>query len=451
VNDGTVTVVLGFTQAITLIMGVAFVAYAYVVIVPYLRHRPTEPGDPAEFQWHFLVPCRDEEAVVGGTVGYLRGTFPQAHVWVIDDDSDDRTVEIVESLRHGHGAASRFVHLVRRHRPLARTGKGDALNTAYRELKVWIGRHSDANRQILVVVDADGRPAPDCLHVCAAGSLFGDGKVGAVQIDVRMGNRETPPPRVTGWRRWLGATMVRMQDLELRTATAAIQKSRGHTGTISMGGNGQFTRLSALDSVAGDYGEPWRGSLPEDVELGVHLLTEGWRTEFTMDTHVDQEGLYSLRRFLARRTRWGLGTMRCARHVRRVWDSPSLSTLGAVEMLYHLARPWLQLLGTLVYPIPFVLLAVGTATDPGWVWQWFTDGAWLLFAVYGAFGVLPFAVWGPIYWWKCERSGSFLRSVGWGVCYAAYVHTFYVTSWRAVIRLARGRDGRARTWVLSRS
>jgi hypothetical protein len=67
-----------------------------------------------------------------------------------------------------------------------------------------------------------------------------------------------------------------MQDLEFRTAIAAIQMSRGATGTISMGGNGQFTRLSALDSIAGPTGSPWRGSLLEDFELGVHLLTAGY-------------------------------------------------------------------------------------------------------------------------------------------------------------------------------
>ncbi|HEX5403801.1 MAG TPA: glycosyltransferase family 2 protein [Pseudonocardiaceae bacterium] len=444
-NNGSVTVLLGFTQAIALTMSVAFLVYVYVIIVPYLRHKPSTPGDPGQFEWHFLVPCRDEESVVGGTVRYLRSTFPQAHVWVIDDDSDDRTVQVVEGLRHGHGEHSRYIHLVRRHRPMARTGKGDALNAAYRTLKDWIGKHSDTGRQIVVVVDADGRPAANCLDMCSARNLFGDSRIGAVQIDVRMSNRGTPPPDTGGWRRWLGATMVRMQDLEFRTAIAAIQKSRGYTGTISMGGNGQFARLSALDSIAGDHGEPWRGSLLEDFELGVHLLTEGWRTGFTMDTHVDQEGLYSLRRFLTQRTRWGQGTMQCARYIRRIWDSKHLSTLGAAEMLYYLAQPWMQLLGTLVYPIPFVLLAGRTISDPGWVWQWFTGGAWILFAVYGSFGILPFVIWGPIYWWKCERQGSFLRALGYGAGYAAYIYTFYITSWRAVFRLARRRNGWAKT------
>ncbi|HKN97190.1 MAG TPA: glycosyltransferase, partial [Pseudonocardiaceae bacterium] len=104
-------------------MSVAFLVYVYVIIVPYLRHKPTEPGDPNRFEWHFLVPCRDEEAVIGPTIRYLRTTFPQAHVWVIDDDSDDRTSYVVEGLRHGHGEPSRYIHLVRRKRPHARTGK----------------------------------------------------------------------------------------------------------------------------------------------------------------------------------------------------------------------------------------------------------------------------------------------------------------------------------------
>lgn len=243
-------------------------------------------------------------------------------------------------------------------RPQARTGKGDAPNAAYRALLDWLPAHADLMRTIVVVVDADGRPAPNWLSVCAGEELFGDPTLGAVQVDVWMSNRGVPP--ADGGR--FAAGLVRMQDLEFRTAIAAIQTSRGITGTISMGGNGQFTRIAALRSIADESG-PWRGALLEDFELGVHLLTAGWHTGFTRDTHVAQEGLYSLRRFLAQRTRWGQGTMQCARYVRRIWDSRHLTTLGAAEMLYYLAQPWLQLLGSLVYPIPFLLLGFRAVAD----------------------------------------------------------------------------------------
>lgn len=433
-------VVLGFTQALALTMSVAFLTYVFLIVVPYLRHKPAPTGRPDRFEWHFLVPCRDEEAVVGDTVRYLRATFPIAHVWVIDDDSDDATVGVVRGFR-----GDKHIHLVRRYRPNARTGKGDALNDAYRTLKLWMGRHADADRAVVVVVDADGRPAPNCLEVCAADHLFGDPTIGAVQVDVRMVNTGVRQVGVSRWRSVFGALLVRMQDLEFRTAIAAIQLSRGVTGTISMGGNGQFTRLSALDAIAGPGGQPWRGSLLEDFELGVHLLTAGWRTGFSMDTHVHQEGLYSLRRFLAQRTRWGQGTMQCMRYVRRIWASPHLTTLGAAEMMYYLAQPWMQLLGTLIYPVPLVLLGHRAVTSPGEVWQWLAEGAWILFAVYGSFGLLPFVLWGPVYRARCEPGLGMGRALMYGFGYALYIYTFYITSWRALSRLVRGRNGWTKT------
>ncbi len=441
-SRASLELLLGFTQALALTMSVAFVTYVCLIVLPYLRHQRKPVGDPSRLEWHFMVPCRDEQTVIGETVRYLRSTFPAAHVWIIDDDSDDATAAEVRRIRqHNDGN----IHLVQRMRPHARTGKGEALTAGYRAIKQWMGRHADANRAVLVVVDADGRPAPNCLAVCAAPGLFADPGIGAVQIDVRMINRGVPETGVGRFRRAYGSTLVRMQDLEFRTAIAAIQMSRRVTGTISMGGNGQFTRLSALDSIAGPDGRPWRGSLLEDFELGVQLLTGGWRTGFSVDTHVDQEGLYSMRRFLAQRTRWGQGTMQCARYLRQIWESRHLSTLGAAEIMYYLAQPWMQLVGTLVYPIPFVFLGVRAVQDPADVWQWWTGGAWLLFAVYGVFGLLPFLMWGPIYRARCDRTGSWWRGLGYGFAYALYIYTFYVTSWRAVTRLVRGRNGWAKT------
>lgn len=442
-TEGSQHLLLSVTEAIAITMSSAFVIYVCLIVVPYLRHRRAQSGRPELFDWHFLVPCRDEEEVIGDTIRYLRVTFPLAHVWAIDDDSDDTTADIVRNVGDG------FVHLVSRRRPHARTGKGDALNAGYRELLSWCDRRQAqelaADDVIVVVVDADGRPAPDLLEVCAADHLFGDPDIGAVQVDVRMSNRNTPAPGARRFQRWRRSLLVRMQDLEFSTAIAAIQMSRGYTGTISMGGNGQLTRLSALDSIAGPERRPWGGSLLEDFELGVHVLTAGWKTGFTIDTYVDQEALYSLRRFLAQRTRWGQGTMQCARYVPRIWRSEHVSTLGAAEMFYYLAQPWMQLFGTVVYPLPFILLGVDAVRDSAQFWSWFSGGVWLVFAIYVVLGMLPFLLWGPIYWLRHERRGSVLRGVGWGLAYSLYIYTFYVTAWRAVVRLIRGRNGWAKT------
>jgi hypothetical protein len=58
--------------------------------------------------------------VIGGTIDYLRATFPRAHVWVIDDDSEDGTASIV-GIR---AWADPMVHLVRRSRPHAPDRQG---------------------------------------------------------------------------------------------------------------------------------------------------------------------------------------------------------------------------------------------------------------------------------------------------------------------------------------
>lgn len=130
--------VLGFTQALALTMSVAFVTYVFVIVIPYLRRKPAPVGEPSSLEWHFFVPCRDEEAVIGDTIRYLRTTFPIAHVWVIDDGSDDRTAGVVRTLKRNGGIRDPQIHLVQRQRPYARTGKGNALNDAYRTLKMWM-------------------------------------------------------------------------------------------------------------------------------------------------------------------------------------------------------------------------------------------------------------------------------------------------------------------------
>ncbi|MDR2082869.1 MAG: hypothetical protein LBP35_04580 [Candidatus Ancillula trichonymphae] len=48
--------------------------------------------------------------------------------------------------------------------------------------------------------------------------------------------------------------LVRMQDIEFRQSISAMRISRKYVGTVSIGGNGQSTRASALESVADENG-----------------------------------------------------------------------------------------------------------------------------------------------------------------------------------------------------
>jgi 1,2-diacylglycerol 3-beta-glucosyltransferase len=445
--SSSLDVLVGATQGLALTMSIGFLTYVGFIVVPYVRHKPDRGGNHRAFAWHLMIPCRDEEAVIAQTLRYVRTTFPYAHVWVIDDGSTDRTGALVAEW----AARDAGVHLITRRLPDARTGKAEALNAGYRALRDWLAAQDaldESDRTIVCVLDGDGRLAPSGPRICAGPTLFGDPAVGAVQVDVRMSNRDDRVvfPRRGTVANFLGRTLVRLQDLEFRTAISAIQLSRRTTGTVGMGGNGQFTRLSALAGIDGGAGRPWKGSLLEDFELGVHLLTAGYRTQYTRDTYVDQEGLPSLRRLLTQRTRWSQGTMQCLRYLPRVWRSDHVSTIGAAEILYYLVQPWMQLIGTLVYPVPWILLAHRYAVDPDLVRAWFNDGpGWLLFGIYGTMGILPFIIWGPVYWRRCEQRAGLLRSIGWGLAYALYIYTFYVTCWRAALRIARGRNGWAKT------
>ena len=158
-NGSGLQVGTALTQAVALLMSVAFVTYTLVIVVHYFRYRSAIPGDGNTLAWHLFVPALNEEKVIGETVDYLRDTFPTANVWVIDDGSDDRTASIVSE----RTAADAMVHLVSRRAPDARTGKGDALNAAYRALNGWLPILADRTHVIVGVIDADGRPRPTAL------------------------------------------------------------------------------------------------------------------------------------------------------------------------------------------------------------------------------------------------------------------------------------------------
>ena len=61
------------------------------------------------------------------------------------------------------------------------------------------------------------------------------------------------------------------------TFTEIFQRGRQRVGSVGLGGNGQFTRLTALQSLAT---APWTDCLTEDLDLGIRLLCRGWVNDF---------------------------------------------------------------------------------------------------------------------------------------------------------------------------
>jgi 1,2-diacylglycerol 3-beta-glucosyltransferase len=434
---------LGFSVLFSLLLGTVFLSYVITIVIPFMRRKPDIVGNPTDFEWHFVVPCRDEEAVIGETIVYLRRHFIDAHVWVIDDDSDDKTAAIVSS------AVSKdtHVHIIQRRRPHARTGKAYALNEAWRVLRGELEeRGKDLSRVIFAVIDADGRPSQNLFEVCAGPAFFGTDDIAAVQVEVRMSNRDIRRPHrgKSAFRNLVARTFVRMQDLEFRGPISAIQMSRKLTRTVNVGGNGQLARMSALVDIADEKG-PWRGSLLDDFELGLHFLLAGWRNAYTADAWVDQEALFSLSAYITQRTRWAQGTMQCFRYFKQVWLSPAVKNLGAMEISYFLLQPWIQILGTIFYPVPILVLIYNLIVYPVSAQEYLMNGGAILLIMYCIIGLGEFAIWGILYRLRSEPDISLLKAVGWGLSYVFYIYLVYLVVWKAVFQLLRRRNGWAKT------
>ena len=254
------------TAASVLIVGACL--YGAYITASSRKRLPQPLPPPEDLLFVFMVPCLNEEEVIGRTVNRLMSlSFPQKAILVIDDGSEDRTAEIVREA----GQHDPMVWCLSRQLPNARKGKGAALNNAFKyllESDLLDGRRLDD--VIVAVVDADGRPDANTLLEVAP--FFRDPKVGACQIGVRMYNASEN-------------FLARMQDIEFVVFTEMFQKARNRMGSAGLGGNGQFTRLTALMSM-GD--EPWTDYLTEDLDLGIRMMVAGWYNTFCPTAFVHE-------------------------------------------------------------------------------------------------------------------------------------------------------------------
>ena len=266
--------------ALVLILG--GVAYGLLLFVlSRFEPRQTEMPFPADLMTDpkdrdivFLIPCLNEEEVISASLERLTALpHEKIHILVIDDGSDDATAQRVFENPDPR------ISLLQRTFPNARQGKGAALNAAVQHIRDGaLGPDFDPTSAIIAVIDADGRLEPHVLDTVLPN--FNDPQLGGVQIGVRINNRNAN-------------LLARMQDIEFVLYTRVFQRGRRHLGSVGLGGNGQFVRFSALNSLGA---QPWTDSLAEDLDLGIRLMLAGWTTEFSSETSVHQQGLVDLKR-----------------------------------------------------------------------------------------------------------------------------------------------------------
>ena len=371
--------------------------------------------EPETFDVYFLVPCLNEEAVIGATVAALAPGRRSTTI-VIDDASDDRTAEVARE----QGGPNTIV--LSRQLPNARTGKGEALNDAYLLVRRLVEeRGQDPARVLICVMDADGRLSDGALsHVLP---IFEDPKVGGLQLAVRIRNRNTN-------------FLTRFQDFQFWSMSAITQFGRRKTGTVSLGGNGQFTRMSALEGLDG---MPWSASLTEDLDLAISLLIKGWTLETTPAASVDQQGVESLRRLIVQRRRWYQGHMTAGKRIVDIWKNPDLSNARMFEMSAYLSVPWL-------FDLPWSIL---------WHWLLFTfivradsvfsyvDGPLSLVVGLAAWYVLTFApsILTTVVYLRRDRRVGLGWAILMGHAFLVMNYLSFACAWGALLRMIQGRTG----------
>jgi len=400
----------------------AVVVY-YAALFAISKSRPQRPKPGDRHQWFVLVvPARNEELVLDTTLENLTSIdYPRLAIVVVNDGSTDRTSEIARSWER----RDRRIIAIDRPAAIAGRGKSDVLNQAYRVVREAAKsrsrfRGASPHNIVIGIVDADGGLEPGGLStVCG---YFDAAEVGSVQIGVRIGNATD-------------GLLARMQDMEFVGFSCLVQIARDRFGSSGLGGNGQFTRLSALIGL-GDC--PWsQNALTEDLDLGLILLQSGWRTRYCRDTFVTQQGLTSWRPLLRQRTRWIQGHYQCWKHLPGLYRSGKARVTARIDLSLYLL-----LVVTVV--VVFAQLVIGVAASlhlldaQNTFLAFLGDGSTLRIASL-VVGVTPLMVFLFTYQRHASKPLQPWEVPAYGVAFTAYSYIWITATALAWGRIATGR------------
>ena len=260
-------------------LSTVFGIHALRVVFARPRHEPEPMSDEdlADCPYvSLVVAAKDEEAVISNLVRQLCSLdYPDEkyEVWVIDDNSTDKTPVLLKHL----GQKYKNLQVLRR-AAAAGGGKSGALNQV---LPLTQG-------EILAVFDADAQVPADLLRRVLP--LFEREEVGAVQMRKAIANANT-----NFW------TQGQMAEMAL---DAYVQQQRIAIGGIGdLRGNGQFIRRTALERCGGWNEE----TITDDLDLAFRLHLDQWEIELLSYPAVEEEGVTSAVALWHQRNRWAEG------------------------------------------------------------------------------------------------------------------------------------------------
>ncbi len=256
------------------------------------------------------VAAKNEAVVIANAIEnlcHLDYPVDRYEIWAIDDNSTDRTPEILDTL------ALQYPQLKVLHRTAEDSGgKSGALNQV---LELMQG-------DIIGVFDADAQVSPNVLQQVLA--YFQTEATGAIQLRKAISNSDTN--FLTGGQRTEMALDAYLQ--QQRTSMGGVGELRG---------NGQFVRRIALNSCNG-----WNEqTITDDLDLTLRLHLTGWEIELMPYPPVQEEGVTNFRALWNQRNRWAEGGFQRYLDYWQPIASNRLGTRKTIDLLSFLTIQYL--------------------------------------------------------------------------------------------------------------
>jgi len=271
-----------------------------------------------------LIPAFNEEKVIERTVqSVLDSDYPRLRVIVIDDGSQDATLEVTRTA---------FAQEIRNGRVTVlskpNSGKADALDYGLEQVA----------EELFVGIDADTIVAPDAISRLVP--HFSDPKVGAIAGNAKVGNR------VNLWTRWQALEYITSQNFERRALNTLNAVS------VVPGAIGAW-RTAAVCEVGGYQHD----TVAEDADLTMALLQAGYHVNYEDRALAYTEAPTTANGLMRQRFRWSFGIMQSVwKHIDAMKQKGALGWVAIPNMIIF------QILLPLVSPFIDIMFVVGAVS-----------------------------------------------------------------------------------------
>ncbi len=284
----------------------AYMQIAFKHRVRKQRKNPVEKNYNYTPYVSILIPAHNEEDVIEKTIENIsKIEYPKYEIIVIDDRSDDKTAQVLESICEKYKNLKYFSRTKE-----AFPGKSAVLNDAMKIAK------GDA----ILVFDADARVKPNFLRELIP--ALEPEQVGAVQARKVIINREQN-------------FLTRCQDNEMAIDTHFQVGRDAVKGAVELRGNGELIKRTALEDVQG-----WNiYTITDDLDLSTRMQIKGWDVRFCPEVCVYEEGVPSYIPLVKQRRRWIEGSIRrYLEHFSDVLTSKDISLRVSLDMTAYITE-----------------------------------------------------------------------------------------------------------------